>query len=99
MRAIRKKNNYFFKLSEEVYDLDGNEYLWKDLILCPEDDEQVNYRLEQLEIEKLRQEYAGMAMLGIMAFRASIDYTREKVAKLAVQQADALIAELTKKKG
>ena len=46
--------------------------------------------------EKLRHKYAGMAMVGVMNFFGSIDYNRETIAKLAVEQADALIEELKK---
>lgn len=36
------------------------------------------------------------AMQGVMNFFGSIDYNRETIAKLAVEQADALIEELKK---
>lgn len=45
----------------------------------------------------LRNQAAIAAMQGVMAFFGSIDYNRDTIAKLAVEQADALIAELKKK--
>ena len=38
------------------------------------------------------------AMQGVMNFFGSIDYNRETIAELAVEQADALIKELRKEK-
>ena len=48
-------------------------------------------------INSLRNQAAIAAMQGVMNFFGSIDYNRETIAKLAVEQADALIAELKKK--
>lgn len=45
----------------------------------------------------LRNQAAIAAMQGVMNFFGSIDYNRETIAKLAVEQADALIDELKKK--
>lgn len=45
----------------------------------------------------LREQAAIAAMQGVMSFFGSIDYNRETIAKLAVEQADALIEELKKK--
>ena len=46
----------------------------------------------------LRNQAAIAAMQGIMNFFGSIDYNRETIAKLAVEQADALIEKLIKEK-
>ena len=46
--------------------------------------------------ECLREQIATAAMIGIMNFFGSLDYNRETIARLAVDQADALIAELKK---
>ena len=46
----------------------------------------------------LRNHAAIAAMQGVMGFFGSIDYNKETIAKLAVEQADALIAELRKEK-
>lgn len=42
----------------------------------------------------LRNQAAIAAMQGVMNFFGSIDYNREDIAKLAVEQADALIEQL-----
>lgn len=44
----------------------------------------------------LREQAAIAAMQGVMNFFGSIDYNREEIARLAVEQADALIKELNK---
>lgn len=46
----------------------------------------------------LRNQAAIAAMQGVMNFFGSIDYNRETIAKLAVEQSDALIKELRKEK-
>lgn len=46
----------------------------------------------------VRIQAAIAAMQGVMNFFGSIDYNRETIAKLAVEQADALIEELRKEK-
>ena len=57
--------------------------------------------LQQMQLqhdwEALRNQAAIAAMQGVMNFFGSIDYNRETIAKLAVEQADALIEELKKK--
>lgn len=45
----------------------------------------------------LREQAAIAAMQGIMNFFGSIDYNRDTIAQLAVEQADALIAILKEK--
>ena len=44
--------------------------------------------------DSLRNQAAIAAMQGVMNFFGSIDYNKETIAKLAVEQADALIKEL-----
>lgn len=46
----------------------------------------------------LRNQAAIAAMQGVMNFFGSIDYNRETIAKLAVEQADALIDKLKEKR-
>lgn len=50
----------------------------------------------QHDWKTLRNKAAIAAMQGVMNFFGSIDYNRETIAKLAVEQADALINELKK---
>ena len=45
----------------------------------------------------VRERAAIAAMQGVMNFFGSIDYNRETIAKLAVEQADALIEQLKEK--
>lgn len=45
----------------------------------------------------LRNQAAIAAMQGVMNFFGSIDYNRDTIARLAVEQADALIEQLKKK--
>ena len=51
--------------------------------------------IEQNYWESIRNQAAIAAMQGAMNFFGSIDYNREAIAKLAVEQADALIKEFT----
>lgn len=55
-----------------------------------------DYR-NNIDWHSLRNQAAIAAMQGVMNFFGSIDYNREDIAKLAVEQADALIEELKKK--
>ena len=47
--------------------------------------------------QDVRERAAIAAMQGIMNFFGSLDYNRETIAKLAVEQADALIEQLKEK--
>ena len=47
--------------------------------------------------EQLRHQAAIAALQGVMNFFGSIDYNRDTIAKLAVEQADALVEQLKKK--
>ena len=49
---------------------------------------------EEPNWQSVRTQAAIAAMQGVMGFFGSIDYNRETIAKLAVEQADALIKEL-----
>lgn len=65
------------------------------------------WNVEELEIEdveilpdgyeEVRTRAAIAAMQGVMNFFGSLDYNRETIAKLAVEQADALIEQLKEK--
>lgn len=52
---------------------------------------------EELDWKSLRNQAAIAAMQGVMNFFGSINYNRETIAKLAVEQADALIEQLKEK--
>lgn len=49
-------------------------------------------------LQDVRERAAIAAMQGVMNFFGSIDYNKETIARLAVEQADALIKELRKEK-
>ena len=49
-------------------------------------------------INSLRNQAAIAAMQGVMNFFGSIDYNKETIARLAVEQADALIDKLKEKR-
>ena len=53
---------------------------------------------ENNDWDALRSQAAIAAMQGVMSFFGSIDYNKETIAKLAVEQADALIAKLRERK-
>ena len=52
---------------------------------------------DNTDLQSLRNQAAIAAMQGAMNFFGSIDYDKDTIAKLAVEQADALIEELKKK--
>jgi hypothetical protein len=56
------------------------------------------YNVEKVDYwVDFRNQAAIAAMQGVMNFFGSIDYNRETIAKLAVEQADALIKQLKEK--
>lgn len=52
---------------------------------------------ENYDWDVLRNQAAIAAMQGVMTFFGSIDYNKDTIAKLAVEQADALIEKLKEK--
>lgn len=95
MNAIRKKDGFLMRLSDKVYDLKGNDYTWDEVELVINGKPQSEL-FSDVDYEALRNQAAIAAMQGVMNFFGSIDYNRETIAKLAVEQADALIEELKK---
>ena len=65
--------------------------------LKPEEVELIQEQTEDEHWQDVRERAAITAMQGIMNFFGSLDYNKETIAKLAVEQADTLIAELKKK--
>lgn len=65
--------------------------------LKPEEIELIQEPTENEHWQGVRERAAIAAMQGVMNFFGSIDYNRDTIAKLAVEQADALIEELKKK--
>ena len=64
--------------------------------LAPEEVELIQELSEDEHWQDVRERAAIAAMQGVMNFFGSIDYNKETIAKLAVEQADALIEELRK---
>ena len=62
----------------------------------PEEIELIQEQTEDEHWQDVRERAAIAAMQGVMDFFGSIDYNRDTIARLAVEQADALIAELRK---
>lgn len=62
----------------------------------PEEIELIQEQTEDEHWQDVRERAAIAAMQGVMNFFGSIDYNKETIAKLAVEQADTLIAELRK---
>ena len=56
-----------------------------------------NTKNEESHWQDVRERAAIAAMQGVMNFFGSIDYNKETIAKLAVEQADALIDKLKEK--
>ena len=65
--------------------------------LKPEEIELIQEPTEDEHWQDVRVRAAIAAMQGVMSFFGPIDYTRETIAKLAVEQADALIDKLKEK--
>ena len=63
----------------------------------PEDVELIQEQTEDEHWQDVRERAAIAAMQGVMNFFGSIDYNKETIAKLAVEQADELIKQLKEK--
>lgn len=87
MKAKRKGTNEPFQKVASVCLCSGGYILIKD----------VEFEQQQPTSDhwqELREKAAIAAMQGVMKFFGSIDYDKETIAKMAVEQADALIDEL-----
>lgn len=62
----------------------------------PEEIELIQEPTEDEHWQDVRERAAIAAMQGVMNFFGSIDYNRDTIAKLAVEQADALVEQLKK---
>lgn len=63
----------------------------------PEEIELIQEQTEDEHWQDVRERASIAAMQGVMNFFGSIDYNRDTIAKLAVEQADVLIEHLKKK--
>lgn len=82
----------YAKIALEQCDSYGNP-----IELKPEEIELIQEPTENEHWQDVRERAAIAAMQGVMNFFGSIDYNRETIAKLAVEQADALIDKLKEK--
>lgn len=91
MKARIKKTGEIVEVTNNRYGLYVDEnrvvYSLNDLDFGNEEDE---------HWKEVRERAAIAAMQGVMNFFGSIDYNKETIAKLAVEQADSLIEELKK---
>lgn len=65
--------------------------------LKPEEVELIQEQTEDEHWQDVRERAAIAAMHGLMDLFVSLSYNKETIARMAVEQADALIAELKKK--
>ena len=98
MKARIKKTGEIVKLAKyATIILEQCDYWGKPIELKPEEVELIQEPTEDEHWQDVREHAAIAAMQGVMNFFGSIDYNRETIAKLAVEQADALIKQLKEK--
>ncbi len=68
------------------------------ITLAPEEVELIQDTTEDEHWQDVRERAAIAAMQGVMNFFGSIDYNKETIAKLAIEQADELVKQLKDKK-
>lgn len=112
MRALRKKDGYFFQLFGFVYDEDGNEFSWNDIDLAPEEGEETEWLGPEIEIDWERRRYEIAKAIFPFASQLTTDTFRsgrkvegsagktvmQVCAETTLYYADALIEELKKQK-
>ena len=98
MKAKIKKTGEIVNLADyAVITLESHDSWGNPIELKPEEVELIQEPTEDEHWQDVRERASIAAMQGVMSFFGSIDYNRETIAKLAVEQADALIEELKKK--
>lgn len=98
MKARIKKTNEIVNLaSYATLTLEQCDSWGNPIEVKPEEIELIQEPTEDEHWQDVRERAAIAAMQGVMNFFGSIDYNRETIAKLAVEQADALVEELKKK--
>ena len=99
MKARIKKTGEIVNLaSYATITLEQHDSWGNPIDVKPEEIELIQEPTEDEHWQDVRERAAIAAMQGTMNFFGSIDYNRETIAKLAVEQADALIKELRKEK-
>lgn len=97
MKARIKKTGEIVNISEyATISLDQCDSWGCPIEVRPEDIELIQEQTEDEHWQDVRERAAIAAMQGVMNFFGSIDYNRETIARLAVEQADALIEQLKK---
>lgn len=98
MKAKIKKTGKIVNISEySMITLNQCDSYGSPIEVKPEEIELIEEQTEDEHWNDVRERAAIVAMQGVMNFFGSIDYNKETIAKLAVEQADALIKELKKK--
>ena len=98
MKARIKKTGEIVNLASYATITLAEHDAWGNSIeLEPEEVELIQEQTEDEHWQDVRERAAIAAMQGVMNFFGSIDYNRDTIAKLAVEQANALIEELKKK--
>ena len=98
MKARIKKTGEIVNIAEYVkIALDQCDSYGNPIEVKPEDVELIQEQTEDEHWQDVRERAAIAAMQGVMNFFWSIDYNKETIAKLAVEQADALIDKLKEK--
>ena len=98
MKAKIKKTGEIVNISEySMITLNQCDSYGSSIEVRPEEIELVEEQTDDEHWNDVRECTAIIAMHGIMNFFGSLDYNKETIAKLAVEQADALIEELKKK--
>ena len=98
MKARIKKTGEIVNLADyAVITLDSHDSWGNPIEMKPEEVELIQEPTEDEHWQDVRERAAIAAMQGIMNFFGSLDYNRETIAKLAVEQADALIEQLKEK--
>lgn len=98
MKARIKETGEIVNLAfDAVITLDQCDSWGNPIEMKPEDIELIQEPTEDEHWQDVRERAAIAAMQGVMNFFGSIDYNKETIAKLAVEQADVLIEQLKKK--
>jgi len=99
MKAKLKKTGEIVNLAKyATIELDQCNSWGNPVKVNPEDVELIQEQTEDEHWQDVRERAAIAALQGVMDFFGSIDYNCETIARLAVEQADALIKELRKEK-
>lgn len=95
MKARIKETGEIVNLAfDAVITLDQCDSWGNPIEMKPEDVELIQEPTEDEHWQDVRERAAIAAMQGVMNFFGSIDYNKETIAKLAVEQAGALVEQL-----